>query len=287
MSFLKKLFGKQEPKQNVTEENRQQAREAMNAMSSTLFLLGQQFLEDEDYEQAFQQFKLIAENDEQHVDSQFNLAVMCQRGMGTEKNIQEAIRWYETAANNGDERAMYNLGVIYYDCADGVERDEEKYFHWMRMAAQKGNDRAQSSLSQRLTRAIQDITRELKLSPQWIAEKQFFQVHVPNPEKPENELIGIIKVGAEILFLAGYPFGAISDDLKPGMEAMFDEVNKKTHVVKFSVSEDNTIHSMAVMDTEKIMAEADSFEELLQMLQLFIDTAAGESMWMYNKLLGE
>lgn len=287
MSFLQKLFGKREPKQNVPDDTRQQAREAMNAMSSTLFILAQQLLQDENYEQAFEQFKLIAENDEHHADSQFNLAIMCQRGLGTEKNIHEAIRWYEAAANNGDDKAMYNLGAIYHDGAEGLEPDEEKYFHWMRLAAQKGNDRAKYSLNQRSTKAIQDITRELKLSPQWIAEKQFFQVHVPNPEKPENELIGIIKVGAEILFLAGYPFGAISDDLKPGMEAMFDEVNKKTHVVRFSVSEDNTIHSMAVMDTEKIMAEADSFKELLQMLQLFIDTAAGESMWMYNKLLGE
>ena len=30
MSFLKKLFGKQEPKQNASDENRQQARNAMD-----------------------------------------------------------------------------------------------------------------------------------------------------------------------------------------------------------------------------------------------------------------
>ena len=287
MSFFQKLFGKQEPKQNVSDENRQQAREAMNAMSSTLFILGQQFLQDENYEQAFTQFKLIAENDERHVDSQFNLAIMYHRGMGTEKNIHEAIRWYEAAANNGDEKAMYNLGAIYHDGAESIERDEEKYFHWMRMAAQKDNDRAKLSLNQRLTKAIQDIARDLNLSPQWIAEKQLFQVHVPNPEKHGEELVGVIKVGTEILFLAGYPFGAVNDYLKQSMQATFAEVNKKTHVVKFSVNEDNKIHAMAVLDTEKIMADADSFEELMQMLQLYIDTAAGESMWMYNKLLGE
>lgn len=287
MSFLQKLFGKLEPKQSISDENRQQARDDMNAMSSTLFMLAQQLLLDENYEQAFKQFKLIAENDEHHVDSQFNLAIMCQRGLGTEKNIHEAIRWYEAAANNGDEKAMYNLGAIYHDGAEGAERDDEKYFHWMRMAAQNGNDRAHSSLNQRFTKAIQDIARDLKLSPQWIADKQIFQVHIPNPEKWEDELVGIIKVGAEILFLTVYPFGAVCDDLKLGIEAMFDEVNKKTHVIKFGVNADNNIHSMAVMDAGKMMAEADNFEELTQMLHMFIDTAAGESMWMYNKLFGE
>jgi len=286
MSFLQKLFGKREPKQNVSDANRQQACEAMNAMSSTLFMLAQQLLQDENYEQAFEQFKLIAENDAHHVDSLFNLAIMCQRGLGTEKNIHEAIRWYEAAANNGDEKAMYNLGAIYHDGAEGLEPDNEKYFHWMCMAAQKGNDRAKYSLNQRSIKAIQDIARNLNLSPQWISDQQFFQVHIPNPEKPEDELIGIIKMGAEILFLTVYPFGAVSNDLKQSMDAMFAEINKQTHVDKFGVNEENKIHAMAVMDAEKMMAEADNFEELTQMLQLFIDTAAGESMWMYNKLLG-
>lgn len=288
MSFLQKLFGKREPKQNVPDDTRQQAREAMNAMSSTLFMLAQQLLQDENYEQAFEQFKLIAENDEHHADSQFNLAIMCQRGLGTEKNIHEAIRWYEAAANNGDDKAMYNLGAIYHDGAEGLEPDEEKYFHWMRLAAQKGNDRAKHSLNQRFTKAIQDITTDLKLSPQWIAERQFFQVYIPNPEKPEDDaLLAVIKVDAEIVFLTVYPFGAVNDDVKQSMEATFAEVNKQTHVAKYGVNEENKIRAIAVMNAEKMMAEADNFEELVQMLQLFIDTAAGESMWLYNKLLGD
>lgn len=287
MNIFQKLFGKQEAKQNVLGDTRIQAREDGKALSSSLFMFAQQLLQDENYKQAFEQFKLIAENDETHMDSQFNLALMCQRGMGTEKNINEAIRWYEAAANNGDEKAMYNLGAIYHDGAEGLEPDEEKYFYWMRLAAQKGNDRAMHSLIQRITKAIQDITRELNLSPQWIADNQFFQVNIPNPEKPEDdELVGIIKVGSEILFLFVYPFGAVSEELKQNMEATFAEINKQTHVTTFGVNDDNQIHAMAVSDAEKMIAEADNFEELIQMLHLFIDTAVGESMWMYNKLLG-
>lgn len=286
MSFFQKLFGKEKPKQNVSDETCQQAREDRKALSSALFMLAQQLLQDENYEQAFEQFKFIAENDESHVDSQFNLAIMCQHGQGIEKNIHEAIRWYEAAAKNGDEKAMYNLGAIYHDGAEGLEPDEEKYFHWMRMAAQKGNDRAKHSLYQRFTKAIQDIMKELKLNPQWIADKQLFQLYIRNPERPEDELVGIIKVDTEILFLSVYPFGAVNNDLKQSMDAMFAEINKQTHVAKFGVNEENKIRAMAVMDAEKMMAEADNFEELVQMLQLFIDTAVGESMWMYNKLLG-
>lgn len=285
MSFFQKLFGKQEPKQNVSDENRQQARQAMNAMSATLFMLGQQFLQDEDYEQAFKQFKLIAENDEHHVDSQFNLAVMCQRGMGTEKNILEAIRWYEAAANNGDERAMYNLGAIYYDGDEGLEPDKEKYFHWMRMAAQKGNDRAKLSLNQCFTKVIQDIANDLKLVPQWSTDEHSFKVHIPNPEKQWDNLAGIIKVGKEILFLSVYPFGSMSDDLKQKMEPIFANVNKQTRVIQFGINDDERIYAMSVMDMDKMLTEADDYEEATQMLHLYIDQAAGESMWMYNKLI--
>ena len=278
-------FGKQETKQNVSDENRQKARHAMNAMSETLFMLGQEFLKDEDYEQAFKQFKLIAENDEYHVDSQFNLAVMCQRGMGTEKNIHEAIRWYETAANNGDERAMYNLGAIYYDGEEGLEPDKERYFHWMRMAAQKGNDRAKLSINQCFTKVIQDIITELNLSPQWITDEHSFRVHIPNPKKPNNDLGGTIKVDKDILFLSIYPFDPVSDNFKQRIEPIFAAVNKKTRVTQFGINDNNQIYAMSVMEMDKMLTEADDFEEATQMLHLYIDHAASESMWMYNQLL--
>lgn len=284
MSFLQKLFGKKS-KQTDSEALKKQAHEDCNALAEMNFMLGQQLLNDKNYERAFDMFKMAADNGN-HADSQFNLAIMCRGGMGTEKNIHEAIRWYEAAANNGDEKAMYNLGVIYHDGAEGLEPDDEKYFHWMRLASPKGNDRAESSLYQRFTKVVQDITRNLKLRPQWIADKNYFQVYIPNPKNPD-ELVGIIKVGKEMLFLSNYPFGAVSDDLKLNMVATFTEINKQTRVVKFGINEENKIHAMAVMDAEKMMLEADNFDELTQMLQTFIDIAVGESMWMYNKLLGE
>jgi TPR repeat protein len=41
---------------------------------------------------------------------------------GVEKNLEEAVRWYERAAENQHEMAMYNLGVMLMQ-GMGVEAD--------------------------------------------------------------------------------------------------------------------------------------------------------------------
>ena len=248
-------------------------------MAATLFELGQDFLEAEKYEQAFEQFQLVAENDPHYTDSRFNMALMCQRGVGTEKNIQEAIRWYEEAARNGDEAAMYNLAALYRDGDEGFDVDDEKFFHWMRMCAQKGNERAQNAIYMRLTRAVHAMATELELSPQWIEEQKFFQISIPIPGKAEeDEMQAILKVGEKVLFLAVYPFGEVADDHRAEMEAWFEDVNQRTKVVEFVINEDDAIDARALIDADSMIEEAESFAELLRILRSYIIQTVNETL---------
>lgn len=48
-----------------------------------------------------------------HADSQYNLALMYERGIGVDKDEKEAITWYQKAAEQGNSNAQYNLAVLY------------------------------------------------------------------------------------------------------------------------------------------------------------------------------
>ena len=78
--------------------------------------------------------------------AQFTLAQMYQDGIGTDKNVQEAIKWYELASAQQDLRAEYNLGLLYLE-GQGVAADYQKAITTLRDSAFKGNDHAQYALA--------------------------------------------------------------------------------------------------------------------------------------------
>ena len=45
--------------------------------------------------------------------AQFELGLMYQTGKGVTKNTPEAIKWWQQAANQGNVFAQYSLGVMY------------------------------------------------------------------------------------------------------------------------------------------------------------------------------
>ncbi|CAB5388652.1 unnamed protein product [Rhizophagus irregularis] len=54
-------------------------------------------------------------------------------GKGVEKNLPEALKYFEEAADNGYKVAMYNAGKLYYN-GYGVERNKEKAIRYMKLA---------------------------------------------------------------------------------------------------------------------------------------------------------
>lgn len=85
---------------------------------------------------AYKEFRASA--DEGHADSQFNVALMLEKGMGVEKDEKQAVVWYEKSAVKGNAAAQFNLGVL-YENGRGTAVDFAKANEWYRKASEQGD----------------------------------------------------------------------------------------------------------------------------------------------------
>ena len=85
---------------------------------------------------AYKEFFAAAK--EGHADSQFNVALMYEQGIGVGKDEQEAVVWYGKAASQGSAAAQFNLGVL-YENGRGTEVDFAKANEWYRKASVQGD----------------------------------------------------------------------------------------------------------------------------------------------------
>ena len=92
---------------------------------------------------AFQKFQAAAK--EGHVDSQFNLGLMYEKGIGTAKNEKNAVVWYGKAAAQGNAPAQYNLGVL-YENGRGTAVNFPLANKWYRKASVQGDGLAIGNL---------------------------------------------------------------------------------------------------------------------------------------------
>jgi len=77
--------------------------------------------------------------------AQFTLGQMYQAGINVNKNVQEAIKYYEMAAEQEDLRAEYALGILFLEGRE-LPPQYRKAQGWLRDAAFKGNEYAQYAL---------------------------------------------------------------------------------------------------------------------------------------------
>jgi len=82
--------------------------------------------------------KFLAAAEEGHADSQFNVALMYEQGIGVGKDEKEAVVWYGKAASQGNAAAQYNLGVL-YENGRGTKIDYAKANEWYRKASVQGD----------------------------------------------------------------------------------------------------------------------------------------------------
>lgn len=82
---------------------------------------------------------------EGHADSQFNVALMYEQGIGIAKNEKEAVVWYDKSASQGNSAAQFNLGVL-YENGRGTAIDFAKANEWYRKAAVQGDPLAIGNL---------------------------------------------------------------------------------------------------------------------------------------------
>src|SRR5215472_3357192 len=78
-------------------------------------------------------------------ESQYELGLDYDRGVGVEKNEYEAMRWYGMAANSGHVNAQNNLGYL-YETGPKALKDMAEAVKWYQRAAAYGNAWAQFNL---------------------------------------------------------------------------------------------------------------------------------------------
>ena len=90
----------------------------------------------QDYTQAFTLLKPLAEQG--NTESQCIIANMYHLGLGREKMILEATKWYIKSAEQGYGVASNNLAGIYLCGADGVAADRTEAEKWFQTAREQG-----------------------------------------------------------------------------------------------------------------------------------------------------
>lgn len=85
--------------------------------------------------------------DLKHVKAMFKLGLIYQQGgNGFKKNLKEAVKFYHLAADQGNyAKAQYALGLCYYN-GEGVDRNLDEAKNWFSKAAQNGDSLAQAML---------------------------------------------------------------------------------------------------------------------------------------------
>ena len=96
------------------------------------------------YPAAFRELSKAADYGD--VKALYLVGVMRYYGRGTEKDYKEALRLFRSAAGKGDAWAMDAVGVMYY-FGRGVGRDFGKAAEWFRKAADLGQDAAANNLA--------------------------------------------------------------------------------------------------------------------------------------------
>lgn len=92
---------------------------------------------------AYKEFRAAAE--EGHSDSQFNVGLMFEQGIGVGKDEKEAIAWYQKAAVQGNALAQYNLAVL-HENGRGTAVDFAQANEWYRKASAQGDPLAIGNL---------------------------------------------------------------------------------------------------------------------------------------------
>lgn len=89
-----------------------------------------------DYTIAFKILKPIANRGEP--EAQCIIANIYHLGLGLERNILEAVKWYKKSAEQGYGLASNNLAGIFLIGDDGIEVDQAEAEQWYKKAIEQG-----------------------------------------------------------------------------------------------------------------------------------------------------
>lgn len=110
-----------------------------------------------DFVSALTIFQSLAEEGDDR--ALFNLGLMYRHGRGVPQNNQLAVEYYWRSADKGNQFAQYSLGFL-YDIGEGVEQNYERAAYWYLKSAEQGNEDAEFNLAN-LYREGQGVEKDL------------------------------------------------------------------------------------------------------------------------------
>lgn len=120
---------------------------------------------EEHFQDAFSGFLVLEE--QSHDDKlQYRLGQMLYQGIGTERDEEEAVRYWQQAAKLGNVNAQYTLGCLYLK-GEEITKDMGKAVAWLRKAALQGNEYAQYRLGS-LYLLGEDVPQDLEEAIRWL-----------------------------------------------------------------------------------------------------------------------
>ena len=115
------------------------------------------------YKEMFQKFKALA------LDGNYPahnvLGMFYKNGIGVEQNLNEAIKWYRSGAENGCALSQYDLGHM-YRFGIGLKEDEKEAVRWFQKAAEQVHAEAQFDLG-RMYSDGKGVLEDDKKAVQW------------------------------------------------------------------------------------------------------------------------
>jgi uncharacterized protein len=124
---------------------------------------GMEAYERGDYAAALREWRSVAEDGDEI--AQYNLGVLYANGQGVEQDNIEAFKWWRRSAQQGFVEATFNLGHMYAHGV-GVHQDHSQAVRWWRTAANQGDIRAQHALGYNYAMGLgvpQDYSEAVKL----------------------------------------------------------------------------------------------------------------------------
>ena len=81
--------------------------------------------------------------EDQDPDEQFKCGLNFEFGYGVTENLESAVYWYKTSAEQGHIKAQAYLAWM-YSKGKGIEKDYERSLFWYSKASKQGDKNAQS-----------------------------------------------------------------------------------------------------------------------------------------------
>ena len=98
----------------------------------------------------------------------YEVGRMYERGRGTTANVDQAVDWFERAAQKNQENALARLGLMYLE-GNGVKQDFKKAYRYLQDAANAGASVAQYFLGLMYEQGT-GIRTNTKLAKQWYSK---------------------------------------------------------------------------------------------------------------------